>query len=74
MGLGTGSTLKQPFTSIAEDYNFIRLLTQYPDESKNITKNWSVSHYLFILLSVGEGDVKNGVFASIRGESFAKDP
>jgi hypothetical protein len=34
--LETGSTLKQPFTSIVEDYNFIQLLTEYPDEPNKI--------------------------------------
>ncbi len=32
MVLGTENTLKQLFTSIAEDYNFIRLPIKYPDE------------------------------------------
>jgi hypothetical protein len=41
MGLGTGSTLKQPFTSIVEDYNFIRLPTQYPDEPEILRYSFS---------------------------------
>ncbi len=32
MVLGTGSTLKQPFTSTVEDYNFTRLPIKYLDE------------------------------------------
>jgi hypothetical protein len=34
MVLGTGSTLKQPFTSTVEDYNFTRLPIKDPDEPK----------------------------------------
>ena len=34
MVLGTGSTLKQPFTSTVEDYNFTRLPIKDPDEPR----------------------------------------
>jgi len=51
MVLGTGSTLKQPFTSTVEDYNFIRLPIKYPDEPI-ILKFSSIVIFLWLALSL----------------------
>jgi hypothetical protein len=60
MGLGTGNTLKQPFTSTVEDYNFIRLPTQYPDEPRLLIlffllNSLSCKNKVELYLPMGEG-------------------